>query len=1660
VKARSRIATASSRSGLARSRRRGAAFALAIAALSLLAFAPLSQAKLVVSGFGTSGPSTSFGGQFSNLSGGGLAVNTSGVGAPAGTVYVVDGYGRRVQRFGPGGDFQRLWGQNVVAPAVNDTQRIVVEASDGTFTLTFNGATTDPIAYEEKESPLEKEEANQALGQDIRHALAELPSVGGSANLRVSNLPVEAVFYVEFVGALGAADQPQITADADRLSGTVEISTLADGDSTTADTGTGFEICTASHECQTGATTGSNEAVAGTTANGGQLGEPQGIAVDQATGNVYVTDQRNNNQGDRRVTEFDADGHFLRAWGWDVVRSGMTGDVPGTNEVQEVTLGANTIGGTFVLGQAGSYIEGHTTAPIAWDASPAEVQSALEEVVTIGSGNVSVSSPNPGGGTIGGPYTIEFSGARADADVETLEPEAGGLAVSSGSKTVAVSTVTRGAPGGFEICTAEADCKTAAKAGADGGRFGNQMGYPVVDSSGNVWVPDPSNRRIQEFDSSGNFIAAFGYNVDALGGSGGLEECTSTAPGACQAGTAGSGAGQFAGSDPSQIAFDSSGNLYAIDNGNHRVQKFDPTLLASATSFGAAALSSYTTAAPSKIAATAGGNRLAFAVTNNVSGGGEQQIVEIGTGDESVKDTSLVGGGITAEIGGIADDGDGGLLATVAFGGPRHVLVLGDTLPPAPTLTPKPVVTKSDTTAVLSANVDPAGGLVSCKFQYSTDLSDWTDVPAPGCESFAATGVQGVSHGVIGLAPNTHYFFRLQASRPLVPNSAVTSSVQSFDTDSVPPVVTNVGAIQVADTSARLVGTIDPRHSATGYVFEYGTTPSLGSSTAPLAIGDGTAPIVVSQLVTGLAKDTTYYYELVATNAFGSTSSDQRTLHTRAVPFPPAGSGICANEAVRDEQSATFLPDCRAYEMVSPPDKNQGDVTIGQGAIIHGNFSADGTAVAFCATSVFGEPAGEMTNFCAPYISRRGADGWSTGSPLPRYCRLNLGEEGSGANGTALLSPRSFDRAAISLPEFTSCPIPSLDAAAERGKLNMYREDMRTDPFSYQLIAPHGAAISEGQALPLAGSEDLSHVVYGSRFDQTPDSPPGEDFGKLFEWEEAGQGACVQPGGCLSLVSVDPAGNPFETPSFFPEHHIGGSPVPLASAVSADGERVYFNSGPGIPAGAGCSESSCWANGCSNAEAECDLYLREGGPAGDTFRVSESECNVDCGGYSSRAQFLWATSAGDKAFFESCSKLTDASSETTDACRVLATPSAPNLLKLYRWDRSAPPGHRLVDLTVDHEPADSTQPEAVDLIGASTDKNADPESNAAPGNTVYFVAGGQLVSGEPAPVKGLDTPIGLKLYRWRWNEGSPSLDYLGPYRSTWDNGYSENNTGGFDNVDDDPNANRIHIRVTPDGRYLVIQTRLALDPVADQDTDSDLYRWDEAGGWLCISCQPPAAPSAGAVSTFTPSIPYYSAVNNELGGDVPEHTISDDGRRIFFTTPDALVPQDVDGETGCPTVGHPDDFFFAYSCADVYEWHDGTISLLSSGTGRAASILLGATNTGEDVFYATPQRLLGRDADNGYDIYDVHAGGGFPEPAAQPPGCEGEACRGEGSVPANVPGAGTAVFEGPGNQSRDLTPRPRHCRRGFAKRHGKCVRKRQSKRHHRRAANHKRRAGR
>lgn len=154
----------------------------------------------------------------------------------------------------------------------------------------------------------------------------------------------------------------------------------------------------------------------------GQFKEPASISQNTTTGDIYIADRQNN-----RIQKFDEEGHFLEAWGFDVVASGPD-NKPSADEVQRVTIKA--VDGTFSLSFGTD-----TTPQLEFDASAGEVESALDALPSISTGGGSVSvSGGPGDASGSNPYVITFGGTLAGADHPELTIDRTRLARPVGSQ--------------------------------------------------------------------------------------------------------------------------------------------------------------------------------------------------------------------------------------------------------------------------------------------------------------------------------------------------------------------------------------------------------------------------------------------------------------------------------------------------------------------------------------------------------------------------------------------------------------------------------------------------------------------------------------------------------------------------------------------------------------------------------------------------------------------------------------------------------------------------------------------------------------------------------------------------------------------------------------------------------------------------------------------------------------------------------------------------------------------------------------------------------------------------------------------------------------------------------------------------------------------------
>jgi len=110
----------------------------------------------------------------------------------------------------------------------------------------------------------------------------------------------------------------------------------------------------------------------------------------------------------------------------------MTVSEAGRNEKQTVSITSTADNGTFTL----TY-ESQTTVPLDYDAIAADVESALEALSTIGSGNVSVTG-GPGPST---DWVVEFVGSLARTDLNALTGDGSGAGRNE-KQTVSIDNAT------------------------------------------------------------------------------------------------------------------------------------------------------------------------------------------------------------------------------------------------------------------------------------------------------------------------------------------------------------------------------------------------------------------------------------------------------------------------------------------------------------------------------------------------------------------------------------------------------------------------------------------------------------------------------------------------------------------------------------------------------------------------------------------------------------------------------------------------------------------------------------------------------------------------------------------------------------------------------------------------------------------------------------------------------------------------------------------------------------------------------------------------------------------------------------------------------------------------------------------------------------------
>ncbi len=759
------------------------------------------------------------------------------------------------------------------------------------------------------------------------------------------------------------------------------------------------------------------------------------------------------------------------------------------------------------------------------------------------------------------------------------------------------------------------------------------------------------------------------------------------------------------------------------------------------------------------------------------------------------------------------------------------------TLPVAkPTISNLAVSDVAGEGAHLSAEIDPGGSA-------SAFDTAWEFQCVPACQGLQGGTVSGsaqtVENDATGLDTNTSYTVSLTATNA----GGSVKDFTTFNTGTAAPEVISFDAGPVLPTSAELNAEIRPRGSDTVYWFEWGgedcSQPGADCAAVPAekdaSAGSGQFFRYVSRKIAGLAPETTYHFRVVAESDAGTTAGEDREFTTPA-PEPP-----CANAGM---PGTGFLPSCRAYEMVSPPDKNGADVIASSFKTFAATDGSD--AVAFPATGAFAGPRGTETD--SQYLSRRtgaaGTNGWTTKAISPPTGSLPLLH--------IPFSGPTFDAAFT--PDLTAAvyrtPSPLTDSPNVAGVRNLYRiTDLESGSPQVDLLTASAAPLGSppgpfGQLLKLqlgntfaAASEDLGNVIFQSPYDLTGDGSWLGGQGESSDLYEYADGAGVRRVGRVPsdpgiAVCDDVVGPPCvdavaqagikadvrQTNSLY-----------SGSMISDDGSRILISAGGG-------------------------LYIREDGVR--TVKIDASEKTEP---ESPGAAEAWdMTPDGNRVFFITREGLVDGDDgdegSEDDA---------------YMYDFEAPAGERLTRLS----DTGSRHCYARKIFGASED-----------GHSVYFTCRDQLVPGAPEAEAGL----------YLWHDGSVS--YIGKF---------DEQNFPLDEIYNTPLLEWQVLlakgsRISSGGRSLLFIANDGHGFVGrggfsgfEHTGHRALYLYNaDTGRLVCASCDPHG--TSASYEAYTDFKSQVSAVQNTQH---LSHALSRDGRYVFFSTSGALVPEDTNGET-------------------------------------------------------------------------------------------------------------------------------------------------------------------
>ena len=915
--------------------------------------------------------------------------------------------------------------------------------------------------------------------------------------------------------------------------------------------------------------------------------------------------------------------------------------------------------------------------------------------------------------------------------------------------------------------------------------------------------------------------------------------------------------------------------------------------------------------------------------------------------------------------------------------------------------------------ATLHGSVAPKETPVTrCAFQYGLSTSYGQELPClngsgeeVGTPAKPIVSPTEVHAGPAGLSGGSSYHFRLRVVNE--EKASLSSEDNGFETLKLAKIEA-VRAEALSASSAELTAQVDPEGvSGTSCELEWGTSSAYGTTLPcePPTLG-GTSPVAVSVQLSGLAPNTTYHYRFVVTDDNGTERSQPD--HT-FILLPTRIAQSCANEALREVNNSLGLADCRAYELITPAQKNGALIGALLFNAIPPAIADDGGDVIAPSIQCFaGSPScvGSRLTEGEPFEFARASTGWQARSlALPAEAFETSSAWRFNANTGAVL--------------FSAPTTPG-------GQDDWYTRATDGATSDRGALWEGGLTLHTLRALepePTEANADLSHILYEMQ-------EPGWAF-KAGNGEE-GTGASLYeyPGGAGSpqLVGVSGGQGSHDLIGACGES-IAGKEIlgKNYGSLSEDGRTAYFqvgscSHGTGTNAGDEVPATEVFARIDGESPSARTVAISQPGQLGQANPACTSaECltNTSDPHRFRDAEFEGASGDSKQAYFTSTQQLTDEASQdpagTDSAVRGCAHATGAGGCNLYMFeDPQQEPlsGTHLVDVSAGD--SSGLGPEVQGMLAISSD-----------GTHAYFVAEGVLSEAPNAAGQ-------------RAAEGSENL-YL--YERDAQN--PQGHTAFIARLSRSDEQEWLHgigfANVSPDGRYLVFESRRGLTPDARPEGAAQVYRYDAQSGSLSrISFGERGFNddgNAGGEGADASIVRASKAILERVLPIRPDPTMADDGSRVFFQSPVALTPEALNEVSA----GDAD------LAQNVYEWEApglgscdasetrGCVSLVSDGKDvsersmllEGAVELLGADRNGVNVFFATTDRIVPGDTDTQRDYYDARIDGGFPAPSVPQPCADAESCHPGGTVAPLLGPLGSLSFTGPGNLARtQISPPP------------------------------------